>query len=94
MTVTPHRAFFGDAEHDFRITPALVIELELKTGAGIGALCSRVFARQFARIGGLQIDWAAETDGTACRGNRGRGGESCEKSSACDLGVHGYRIPE
>lgn len=49
MTVTPHRAFFGDADYDFRITPSLVIELEHKTGAGIGALCSRVFARQFAQ---------------------------------------------
>jgi hypothetical protein len=49
MIVTPHRAFFGDAEYDFRITPRLVIELEHKTGAGIGALCSRVFARQFAQ---------------------------------------------
>jgi hypothetical protein len=49
MTATPHRAFFGDAEYDFRITPRLVIELEHKTGAGIGSLCSRVFARQFAQ---------------------------------------------
>src|SRR6267378_8636300 len=49
MTVAPHRAFFGDAEYDFRITPRLVIELEHKTGAGIGALCSRVFAKQFAQ---------------------------------------------
>ena len=49
MTVTPHRAFFGDADYDFRITPSLVIELEHKTGAGIGTLCSRVFTRQFAQ---------------------------------------------
>jgi hypothetical protein len=49
MMITPHRAFFGDAEHDFRITPPLVIELERETGAGIGALCSRVFAKQFAQ---------------------------------------------
>ncbi len=48
MTIAPHRAYFGDAEYDFRITPTLVIELEHKTGAGIGALCSRVFAKQFA----------------------------------------------
>jgi hypothetical protein len=44
-----HRAFFGDAEYDFRLTPSLVIELETKIGAGIGALCSRVFAKQFAQ---------------------------------------------
>ena len=47
--ILPHRAFFGDTDHDFRITPSLVIELEHKTGAGIGALCSRVFAKQFAQ---------------------------------------------
>jgi hypothetical protein len=46
--MTGHRAFFGDAEYDFRVTPTLVIELEHKTGAGIGSLCSRVFAKQFA----------------------------------------------
>jgi hypothetical protein len=49
MVIAPHRAFFGDAEYDFRVTPRLVVELEHKTGAGIGALCSRVFARQFAQ---------------------------------------------
>lgn len=42
------RAFFGDAEYDFRITSPLVIELEHKISAGIGSLCSRVFAKQFA----------------------------------------------
>jgi hypothetical protein len=42
-------AFFGDAEHTFRITPALVVELESKCGAGIGAICHRVFRRQFAQ---------------------------------------------
>lgn len=43
------QAFFGDAEHSFRLTPALIAELETKCGAGIGALSSRVFARQFAQ---------------------------------------------
>jgi len=47
--MTRHRAFFGDADYDFRVTPNLVIELEHKTGVGIGALCSRVFAKQFAQ---------------------------------------------
>lgn len=47
MTDTSHRAFFGDAERTFTLTPELIIELERKTGAGIGALCSRLFARQF-----------------------------------------------
>ena len=42
-----HIAFFGDAEYSFRLTAAMVIELERKTGAGIGALCTRIFNRQF-----------------------------------------------
>ena len=48
MTQEPHRAFFGDAEHPFRLTAKLTLELEKTTGAGIGALCARVFNRQFA----------------------------------------------
>jgi hypothetical protein len=47
--MTPFQAFFGDAEYQFKLTPALIIELEAKCGVGIGALCSRVFARQFAQ---------------------------------------------
>lgn len=43
-----HRAFFGEAEHAFSITAALIPELERKTGAGIGLLCQRLFHRQFA----------------------------------------------
>jgi hypothetical protein len=49
MTATPHRAFFGDAEYDFRLPPSLVIELEQKTGTGIGALCTRVFHKHFTQ---------------------------------------------
>jgi hypothetical protein len=49
MTVAAHTAFFGDADYAFKLTPALVMELEQKTGAGIGALCHRVFNRQFAQ---------------------------------------------
>jgi hypothetical protein len=45
--MTPHRAFFGDGERDFRITPKLIRELEQATGAGIGALCRRLFAGDF-----------------------------------------------
>ena len=48
MTAPP-TAFFGDAEYPFRLSPALIIELEHKTGAGIGALCARIFNRQFAQ---------------------------------------------
>jgi hypothetical protein len=47
MTVLTHRAFFGDSERDFRITPELIVELERKTGAGIGGLCRRLFAGDF-----------------------------------------------
>jgi hypothetical protein len=42
-----HRAFFGDAERDFKLTPPMIVELERKTGAGIGALCRRLFAGDF-----------------------------------------------
>lgn len=47
MSDTTHRAFFGDAEHNFRITPALIPELERLTDCGIGSLCKRLFAGQF-----------------------------------------------
>lgn len=49
MTPAPHTVFFGDAEYPFRLSPALIIELEHKTGAGIGALCARIFNRQFTQ---------------------------------------------
>lgn len=42
-----HRAFFGDAEREFRLTPELILELERKTGAGVGGLCKRLFANDF-----------------------------------------------
>jgi hypothetical protein len=44
----PHRQFFGDAERDFRLSPDLVLELERKTGAGIGNLSRRFFAGDFS----------------------------------------------
>ncbi|MEX0408563.1 gene transfer agent family protein [Aquibium sp. LZ166] len=43
-----HVAFFGDGERSFALPPELIMELERKTGAGIGLLCRRVFARDFA----------------------------------------------
>lgn len=42
-----HKAFFGDAEYELRLTPAMVLELERSTGVGIGLLCTRVFNSQF-----------------------------------------------
>ena len=48
MTQEPFTAFFGDGEHSFRLTGKMTVELEKATGAGIGALCTRVFNKQFA----------------------------------------------
>ena len=42
-----HRTFFGDAEHDFNLGADQILELERVTGAGIGALCQRLFAGSF-----------------------------------------------
>lgn len=47
MTDTTHRAYFGDGEHDFAITPELILELERTTGSGIGALFQRLCAGTF-----------------------------------------------
>jgi hypothetical protein len=47
MTEITHRAFFGDGERTFKLTPELIVELERKTGAGIGGLCRRLFAGDF-----------------------------------------------
>lgn len=37
-----HTAFFGEREQHFALTPELILELERKTGAGIGSLCTRI----------------------------------------------------
>ena len=42
-----HRQFFGDADRDFRLTPPMILELERKTGFGIGGLSRRFFAGDF-----------------------------------------------
>lgn len=39
--------FFGDGEYEFKLTRAIVLELERVTGTGIGALCRKVFAGNF-----------------------------------------------
>ncbi|MET4217842.1 hypothetical protein ABIB00_003054 [Bradyrhizobium sp. LB14.3] len=46
--MSPYTTFFGDGDHAFKLTPELVRELETKCGP-IGALCNRVFARNFAQ---------------------------------------------
>ncbi|WP_256807158.1 gene transfer agent family protein [Bradyrhizobium sp. Bra64] len=48
MLRASHTAFIGDQEYAFHVTPALIGELEVKCGP-IGALCNRVFARNFAQ---------------------------------------------
>lgn len=45
--MTPLQTFLGDAEYSFRLTPALIVELE-KTCGPLGLICQRVFNRQFA----------------------------------------------
>lgn len=44
---TRHCAWFGDAEHDFELTDAVIEELERLTGSGIGALFIRLVGNQF-----------------------------------------------
>lgn len=46
--MTAYAAFFGDQEHTFKLTPELIRELENKRGA-FGALCNRMWARNFAQ---------------------------------------------
>lgn len=45
--MTAYTTFFGDQEYTFKLTPALIRELETKRGA-FGALCNRVFSRNHA----------------------------------------------
>jgi hypothetical protein len=45
----PLTAFFGDGEYQFRLTLALITELESKCGAGIGTIAARVFAKHFTQ---------------------------------------------
>jgi hypothetical protein len=40
----PITAFFGDGEHQFLLTPALIVELESKCGVGIGMIAARVLS--------------------------------------------------
>ncbi|WP_024587636.1 gene transfer agent family protein [Aliihoeflea sp. 2WW] len=48
MPDTPsHVAFFGDAEKTFALPPAMILELERVTNAGIGGLSRRFFAGEF-----------------------------------------------
>lgn len=42
-----HSAFFGDGEKAFALTPDLIVELERRTGSGIGAIAKRFFGGEF-----------------------------------------------
>jgi hypothetical protein len=39
--------FFGDGKKTFRLTAPLIVELERKTGTGIGSITKRLFANEF-----------------------------------------------
>lgn len=72
MTSTTYRAFFADGERDFCLSADMLIELERKTGAGIGALSRRVFAGDFRHADlietiRLALIGAGETPETADR---------------------------
>lgn len=45
-----HKAFFGDRERNFVLTPALIPELERLSGAGIGKLCQSLVQGNFALL--------------------------------------------
>lgn len=45
--MTTHTQFFGDKDHDFKLTPALIVELERLTETGVGALAKRLFSGEF-----------------------------------------------
>lgn len=47
MTDLKHVAFFGDRDHTFHLTPAMIRELEAVTGTGIGAIYRRLTDRDF-----------------------------------------------
>lgn len=41
------KQFFGDAEHVFKLDPAMIVELERKASAGIGLIARRFLAAEF-----------------------------------------------
>jgi hypothetical protein len=48
MSETTHRAYFGDGERPFCLTPDLIPELERSCGHGVGAVCRRITEREFS----------------------------------------------
>ncbi|RZN10278.1 gene transfer agent family protein [Bradyrhizobium genosp. SA-3] len=49
MADLSYTAFFGDQEYAFKLTPALIRELETKCGSGVGMIANRLFSRNFAQ---------------------------------------------
>lgn len=47
MSDTSYTAFFGDGTYTFRLTGAMIVELESKVASGIGALFQRAVSRSF-----------------------------------------------
>lgn len=43
-----HRAFLGDEEREFVVSEKFILALEVELGAGIGAICKRIFAGMFS----------------------------------------------
>ncbi|PVA06119.1 gene transfer agent family protein [Thalassorhabdomicrobium marinisediminis] len=48
MSDITHTGFFGDTEHTFALTDAMILELERLAGVGIGALYNRAISMQFS----------------------------------------------
>ena len=49
MSDTTLKTFFGDGEHDFCLTPEMIVELERLTGHGIGGIFKRMALREFSQ---------------------------------------------
>jgi hypothetical protein len=85
MSDLTYRGFLGDGERDFHLTPALIVELELKVGTGIGALFNRMIARDFR---------FADIVETVRLGLIGGGASPAEAHQLVDTYVHGRPLAE
>lgn len=55
LNPTAFKAYFGDGEHVFELTPPMIAELERQTGVGIGILASRVPAMLFSFVDLIEV---------------------------------------
>lgn len=53
--MTEHRAFFGDGEKTFALTNNEILELERKTGSGIGLIYQQFVSAQFRLPDTLEV---------------------------------------